>query len=231
MRLVIKKDKKISEDEMQELQRQFTDFMYEHAGITPTFFIEDHEYTNVPLETDSDGDKKPTDAYRKAVADDVHDRYGEWGTDHIILLVHQDNWVYTGIWGTNWSNIFYSYHMELCRFDKRNMANSFGTLYHEVHHSLDALVKTTTGFDVNTLFTVRWDEITHGKEPWKYIRYKENIESIEKIAPYLRQSYQKRKELHDARVLQLNTVITLLQKIVLLTRTVLNKKDGVRRTT
>ncbi len=237
MRLLVLKDFKIEEDEMNELERQFTDLYYEYTGITPTFYIEPTDYSSVPTESDSDGDLKPTFAYRKELTDDVFKRYNEFGTDHIILLVHQDNWVFKGIWGTNWSNIHHSYQVELCRFDKRNMANSLGTLYHEVMHSHDALIKTTIGVDIHRELGFNWDKFcVHGGRPdkeftteWKYIRHKENTSALEYIASYLVASYQKRQALHDKHVGMMKQVITLAQKYILLWKAVHNKKDGVPR--
>ena len=166
MRLTVKKDFLIKDEEMNELERQFTDLIYEHTGITPTFYIEEIDYSSVPLRTDPDGDKKPTHAYRKEITDEVYSRYGEFGTDHIILLVHEDNWTFKGIWGQNWSNVYHSYHLELCRFDKDIMANCLGTLYHEVMHSLDALIKVTVSVDVDKLFGFDYDKFcVHGGRP------------------------------------------------------------------
>lgn len=176
------------------------------------------------------------------MADDVYKRYNEFGTDHIIMLVHSDNWIFKGIWGSNWSNIFHSYHFGLCRWDKKNMANSFGTLYHEVMHSLDALIKTTTGIEIDHLFNQTrcffdWDAtVVHGNRfrdcketPYKYIRWKDNIDALAMIAPHLRNSYRKRQELHDKHIGMYNTVISLAQKVIILFKASVNKKDGVPR--
>lgn len=238
MRLVIKADFKITDEQLTELERQFTDLYYEHAGITPRFFIERHDYSSVPTELDGDGDKKPTKAYITAITNDIYKRYNEFGTDHVILLVHQDNWIFDGIWGTNWSNVYHSYHVELCRFDKKNMANSLGTIYHEVMHSHDALIKTTIGVNVTKEMGFDWDRFAvHGGRPdkeftteWKYIRYKENTAALNRISKWLRESYQKRLDLHNKHIGMMKTVIALAQQVIILTRALINKKNGVPRT-
>lgn len=232
MRILFKKDKKITEEELNELQRQFIDLYYEHAQIVPEFFVEEIDATNIPTEPDSDGDLKPTKRWTTALVDDIYKRYKEFGTDHIVLLVHEDNWKFKGIWGTNWSNIYHSYHFELCRFDRDNIANSLGTLYHEIHHSHDALIKTTLGIDIGPILEVNnYDKgITHGGEtPWKYIRWKENTDSLRIMAPYLQQSYKKRRELHEEVLGLMKKVIQTAQTLIVLLRSAINKKDGVPR--
>jgi len=231
MRFLILKDKKITTEELNELERQFTDLVYEHTGITPTFFIQEEDYGRVPVEPDGDGDLKPTKAYTTALMNVVHSKYGTWGTDSVVMLVHQDNWKFTGIWGTNWSNIYHTYHVHLVRFDKKNIANTLGTLFHEWMHSLDALIKTHTGFDINTLFNqtkcwADWDStMVHGNRfvdckgtPYKYIKWKDNTEALVMIAPYLKQAYSRRKEMYlePYRLVQLRVIDWL--------RSFLNKK-------
>jgi hypothetical protein len=119
MRLTILKDKKITEDELNELQRRFTDLYYEHADITPEFYVEEADYSNYPTYVDSDGDIRPTGGYLESLTDGVFSRYGEFGTDQIIVLVHEDHWksdtdTTKGIWGTSYSNLWgRSYHLQL----------------------------------------------------------------------------------------------------------------------
>lgn len=234
MRFCVLKDNKITAKDYSELEKQFTDFIFANTGIMPTFFIEERDYSDVPTELDQDGDSKPTTAYLKALTKTVHDKYGDYGTDSVVMLVHRDNWVFTGIWGTNWSNKYYQYHVHLCRFDSRNSANSLGTLYHEWMHSLDALIKTHTGFDINTLFKgekcfVNWDvTCIHGNRTstcketeYSYIKWKDNTKALVRIAPYLQQAYAKRKQMYYA------PYVTVLWQAVDILRSLLNKKNGV----
>ena len=236
MRLVILKDHKITDKEWSTLAKQFTDLVKQYTGITPTFFVESTDYTNVPTTVDNDGDIVPTNEYFKKVTDKVYTTYGTWGTDSVVMLVHSDNWVFKGIWGTNKSNIYHQYHVHLCRYDSKNTANSLGTLYHEWMHSLDALIKTHTGTDINQYFTSTkcfkdWDStICHGNKfhtcketPFSYIRWKENTDALAMIAPDLRAAYKVRKEmwLEPYKTVQLQ-VISWLRS--LLNQKTINKK-------
>lgn len=234
MRLLFIHDTKITKTQLDKLTTDFTDFVKQYTGITPMYFYMPRDFSDVPTEPDSDGDLKPTDAYARNLADAAHSVYGQWGIDSIVMLVHRDNWVFTGIWGTNWSNKYYQYHVHLCRFDSRNSANSLGTLYHEWMHSLDALIKTHTGFDINTLFKgekcfVNWDvTCIHGNRTstcketeYSYIKWKDNTKALVRIAPYLQQAYAKRKQMYYA------PYVTVLWQAVDILRSLLNKKNGV----
>lgn len=240
MIIYVFKDKLIKETEYKALCTEYQAFIQEHTGITPTYITKEWDFTTVPTETDSDGDLKPTMPYRKSLAEIVKKEVGEFGADHIIPLVHQDNWVFTGIWGTNWSNMFYSYHMSLCRFDKRNPANSLGTIYHEMMHSLDALIYTEIGKWVDV--GVAWDKFcVHGGRPdkegtteWKYIRHKENTKALKAIAPDLQKAYAKRRERQRNELLATRNalasqVLELLKGKLRGLRVILAKKDGVPR--
>lgn len=233
MRFLILKDKKITTEAWNELELQFTDLVFENTGLTPTYFIEEQEYTNVPTVADSDGDLKPTEAYMKALMKKVHDKYGDYGVDSVVMLVHRDNWIFTGIWGSNFSNQYYKYHVHLCRFDHKNVANSLGTLYHEWMHSLDVLIKTHTGVDINSYFKttscyVDWDATTvHGNRfkgcantPYKYIRWKDNLDALRMIAPDLKKAYEVRKELY------LTPLKTVQLRVISFLRGLINKKNG-----
>lgn len=231
MRFVILKDLKITEAEWTELYNQFSDFVFEHTGIAPTFFIEPQDYTDVPTFIDSDGDTMPTDSFFKTLSDRVYAKYGTFGTDSVVMLVHRDNWVFKGIWGTNKSNLYHQYHVHLCRFDNKNVANSLGTLYHEWMHSLDALIKTHTGFDVTPLFGVPYDKfICHGGRPdkektteWKYIQYKENTKALKMLAPHLVKAYAKRKEMYY------KPLTTIQLQVIDWLRSLLNKKTITKK--
>jgi hypothetical protein len=207
MRFLILKDLKITDAKLDELRSEFTDLVKGATGLSPVFYVQEHDFTTVPTETDADGDYKPTKAYMTALMNDVHKKYGTYGVDSVVLLVHQDNWIFDGIWGTNWSNLYHQYHVHLCRFDKKNHINSLGTLYHEWMHCLDALIKTHTGVDINKYFKdtkcwVNWDSTcVHGNRyagcvdtPYKYIKWKDNLDALAIIAPDLKAAYSVRKE-------------------------------------
>lgn len=231
MRFVVLKDNKISEAEWTNLATEFSDLVKQHTGLKPTFFIEPTDYTYVPTVIDSDGDIVPANAYFKARTEEVYNKYGTWGTDSVVMLVHRDNWVFKGIWGTNKSNLYHQYHLHLCRFDDKNIANSLGTLYHEWMHSLDALIKTHTGVEIDNYFTSTncfkdWDStICHGNKfhtckdtPYSYIRWKENTDALAMIAPDLKKAYAKRKEMYY------QPYVTALWQAVDVLRGLLNRK-------
>lgn len=226
------KDRKITDREYQTLITDFTDFVKAHAGISPTFTTEERDYFDYPTEEDGDGDIRIAHAFLTRLTDQVKADRGKFGVDHVFILIHQDNWKSVrpgkgGIWGTNYSNIYHGYHVHYCRFDRRNAANSFGTFYHEWHHSLDALIKTELGINVAPLLRVQhYDRgITHGGEqPWEYIRWKENAASVAYLAPYLAGAYAKRRKLET-----MSTLAYTLKNLVHLYRELLNKKNGVTK--
>lgn len=248
MRHVLYKDKKISDKEFELWKDEDSWFWERFAGIKPQYWVIDYDFSNYPVEPDSDGDARPTKTFLKELTDDVYKAYNKDGTDFVMLLIHEDNWrssgeLYeqfkkkhgitkkNGIWGTNYSNVYHNYHVQYCRWDRDNLANVFGTLYHERHHALDALIATELGININPILGVTaYDRgITHGgEEPWRYIRHKENTASLEKMSPYLKQALAKRQARHDEYLNgQRKTIIKLLEQVVYLYRQWINKKDGV----
>lgn len=236
MRILVLKDARITNAEMERLEKDFIEWMETNADITPKFTYLVRDYNDYPTYVDSDGDIRPTDTFLRAEADEAYKRYRR-SVDHVFVLVHEDNWKSdppgpnNGIWGTNYSFIFRDYQLHYCRFDRDNPANSFGTFWHEITHSFDALIETYTGFDVTTLFAnmpaKKWDwGMTHGNCCGnKYIRWKDNAPALQAIAPHLRQAYEKRHEITDAETKKL---IDLLKQIIVLYRMLLNMKHGVQ---
>lgn len=248
MRHVIYLDNKITDKQFEQWKTEDIWFWETFADITPLYWVIRQDFSDYPVEPDFDGDARPTRAFMKSLTDNVYTRYSKDGTDFILLLVHDSNWQSAGelfevfkkkhnitkpkgIWGTNMSNVYHNYHVQYCRWDSKNMANTFGTLYHERHHALDALIATETGVNVNPILKVKaWDSgCTHGGEkPWQYIRHKENTDSIETITPHLKEALAKRQARHDAYIRGSKlTIIKLLENLVYLYRQRLNKKDGV----
>jgi len=232
MKILILKDKKIDNEQLQEVERQFIDLMYENALITPVFSQEDYNFDSYPKEVSSDGDEHLPDSYLRKMIADVYKKHGET-IDHIIPLIHRDNWNLNGIWGTNYSNIYNGYQVHLCRFDNRNLANSLGTIYHECMHSFDAFIKTYTGVDINKLGKFgNWDKhVVHGGRPdqvgvykWGYIRHKENTDILAYISVSLREAYKKRSKLNTQK-----TLINVLERLVVAYRALINKKSTVKK--
>ena len=253
MRLTILKDKKITDDQLDRLRSDFMSMF----PIRPTFFEHERDFSYYPTYPDSDGDLRPTNQFLVDETDFVHSKYGLWGTDHVFIFIHEDNWRSSGknsltprikeellkehgyikdkgIWGTNYSNIYHGYQVHYCRYDKDNPANALGTFYHEVMHSFDALIKTETGTNIAPLIPVAdWDRsVVHGQDSrYEYIRYKENIEVVDYIKPYLLKSYANRKARFDEQVGLMTNVVQLLQTLVVLLRQQLNRKNGVNKCT
>ena len=220
-------DLKIDKDEALALLDDYADFIKEHTGIECEFYVERKDFSQVPTSPDSDGDLKPTRAYMKALEKEVHDRYRDYGTDNIIMWVHEDNFLFRGIWGSNFSYFYHKYSTQLCRWDKDNSDNTFGTLYHEQMHSFDRLVLEELQIDVNKLFGYDWDAgAVHGAGKWDYIGRRtgrENTKALQQIAPYVMAALKKRKEKHEKDVGLLRQIVTILSTVVAL----LLKKNSV----
>jgi hypothetical protein len=204
MRSLILIDIKIDKDEALALLEDFSEFFRSHTGIEHEYWVERRDFSIVPTMVEADGDLKPTHKYRTDLNNEVHSRYGDFGTDNVIMWVHEDNFLYKGIWGQNWSGFYNKHSFQLCRWDKDNDANTFGTFYHELMHSFDWVVKSELKIDVNKLFGYDWDAgAVHGAGDWDYIGRRtgrENVKALMQIAPHLRQAYKSRKEKHFAPV-------------------------------
>ena len=172
MRSVILLDLKIDKDEALALLDDFGEFFEKHTGIECEWYVERRDFSVVPTVPDSDGDLKPTKEYRKALETDVHNRYGDYGTDNIVMWVHEDNFLYKRIWGSNWSYNFYKYSFQLCRWDKDNPVNTFNTLFHEggPGHSADALVREELAVDLNEKLAQHiWQSDDFSNEDKQYV--------------------------------------------------------------
>lgn len=202
MRNIIIKDTSISKSTLFAVLEQYKNFWKKYTDIDVEFIVEQRDFSQVPTTTASDGDVKPTYAFRQMLVDDIAKRHGKYGTDNIVMLVHEDNFFYKGIWGQNWSYVHGPVSFQLCRWDKDKSANSFGTLYHEQMHPVDAVIKEELGFEIDRLFSAGfdWDKhVVHGGRPndkgrwgYEYINYKQNTDALEMVAPYLKRAFIKR---------------------------------------
>lgn len=240
MRNVILLDNKVTDKQFQDWKKEDAVFWNTHIGVTPSYGVMRYDFSTYPTFIDSDGDIRPTDKYLQSLNDLVTGIHGEFGVDFILVAIHKDNWRSDpsgpgGIWGTNYSYHFGKQTLQYCRWDSKNQANTFGTLYHERHHSLDALIKQELGVVVEPLLGVptgKYDScITHGKcEPWKYIRHNENTESLRKMKPLLQKSFAKRRErqrLIDSK--EQNVISRVMSLVAYLLRMKLNEKNGVKK--
>lgn len=234
MRVVVYKDKRITQKVYDKLIADYSSFIVKHTNITPIFWTEEYDYSDYPTYLDTDGDDVMRPSFIEDFVKKTTSKYSNYGADHIVTLIHQDNWksgktaTRKGIWGTNYSYRYGNYQVHYCRFDNTNLANSFGTLYHEMFHSFDALIQVETGVDIQPILQVKaFDaEIVHGASPdYKYIRYQENTDALAKLAPYLKSAYLARQNKHTEAIkgMQL-TIISLLEKLVEIYRQRLYKK-------
>jgi hypothetical protein len=239
MRHIILLDNKIPDKDYQKWVKEDAAFWKQHIDITPTYEVIRTDYTTYPTYIDSDFDIRPTDAYLRGLNAAAIKSNGEFGTDFVMVMIHEDNWrsdteTTKGIWGTNYSYVFGKQCLDYCRWDKDNSANTFGTAYHERFHSFDAIIKVELGIDVNPILgTKAFDsEIVHGKNPtYAYIRHKENTEVLKVLKPYLVQAFQKRKERHEVVVHGLmEQIISLGTKLLYILRAKQNSKYGVPKT-
>lgn len=236
MRILLLKDKTIPEKAVTSWQTEFAAFIKPLLDLTPSVVVEEYDFKDYPTEVDLDGTLRPGDTWLKEVGAMVKRKHGPYRFDHIILLIDLPNWKSDDgvrrIWGTNFSYIYGPFHVHYCRFDPKRAANTFGTIHHEMHHSYDALVKTEAGVDVNPLLGVtRYDaEVTHGgKAPWKYMRWKDNADSIKIMAPHMRKAYAVRKARHEEQIKGMKlTIINLAKQVIYLLRQKLNAKDGIQ---
>lgn len=246
MRNVIFYDQTIPEKKLIEVLIEYKNFLRDTSGAIFTYDLIPYDFSDYPTYLDADNDERPTPAFLKSLSDRVTKEYGQFGTDNIKLLIHQDNWKSdppgaAGIWGTNYSYVYGTFHLQYCRWDKKNPANSFGTINHEDDHTYDALVKVELGININPILGTKYydAETTHGDRDnggknalHGYIRYQENADKLRTLSPYIKAAYAKRLERHKATTMgQLTsaqkTVIPLLEKLAYQLRMRLNKKDGV----
>ena len=227
MRAVILKDQKIDKDELLNFLEDYKVFFKKYTGVDCEFWVEQHDFTSVPTVPDSDGDLKPTYEYRQALAKDVHDRYGDYGVDDIFMLVHEDNFLFKGVWGVAWASSHFKYSFMLSRWDKDNIVNTFNTFFHENRHPDDTLIKRELRIDIEPLIK-SWilesgtkadkayveengfdydRDYVHGGLPSVtyigkrgYTQSTANMKIFKYIAPYLKRAYAVRKEKHFAPV-------------------------------
>lgn len=226
MRNIVYKDTRIKDSEYRQLLDSYTRYLEDTAGLKPIFWTVDYVFTDYPTVIDTDGDDVMRPDFLQNIAKEVTAKYGDYGTDNVITLIHESNWksgktaTRKGIWGTNYSYRFGKYHVQYCRFDEGNLANSLATMIHEnIWHPADALTQVEIGIDLNKIAGVsRWDaEIVHGENPkYRYVRrINDNEATLKLVAPYLQAAYQKRLERHTEAVRGMKiTIIGLLEKVV-----------------
>lgn len=230
MRSVVLLDTKIDKDEALALLDEYSEFIEKHTGVDCEWYVEGYDFSRVPTVPDPDGDLKPTQEYRKALNKEVHDRYGDYGTDNIVMWVHEKHFTFAGIWGQNWSYVYNKHSFQLCRWDKDNDVNTFNTLFHEQAHSWDRLILEELGIDIEPLAEGQLNlknfdydrDFVHGKSSrFPYIgklgftrENKDTVSMLTFLAPYLRRAYAVRKERHMKELTMLGQIVKLLSTVV-----------------
>lgn len=234
MRLLVIYDDKIQQKDLKHVTSEVSKHYQKWADITPKWHFESRNYRDTVFNGHNPSiyDTLPY-SYLKKETQLIYERWEE-EIDHVVYLVHRDHWGGGHIWGENFSNLFNGYQVQVCRFDNQNLANSVGTLHHENHHSHDALIELILNIRIENLVGVSdWDnDVTHGDaDQYDYIRYLENGESLQAIAPLLQEAYKKRRAVFTKKVenLQRQIIKLLQQKIVLLRQLKRQQRVGATR--
>jgi hypothetical protein len=235
MKILLLKDKQITSAKLKRVQKQLEAMYADHAIIKLEWAIEEMDYTEYPVEEYSPGDFGIKRAWIRDKCAEVHKRWRE-EIDHVVFMVHSDNWELPGVWGWNLSKVYSGYGVQQVRFAdvpthtiERNTNNSVGTLYHELMHDHDAFVYTYLGINIEPLVKVDdWDHnLVHGNsEKWKYIRFNENLDGLATISPLLRQAITKRREIFTHYTGLQKQVIALLQQKAVLLRQLIAEQRG-----
>jgi hypothetical protein len=222
MKLLLLLDNKIREDQLATVKKEVAAIYKTNTGITLEFVEEWRDFSNVPKEwydASSEGIKK---SYIADATREIYRRHTE-AVDQVVFFIHRDNWNLTGVWGWNLSKAYNGYGVQQCRFDNRNLANTVGTLYHELMHDHDTFIYTYKGINIETILKVKdWDDdVVHGGKysgttyGYGYIRHNENQAALKQIGPLLSQAIEERRKLY------LKRQITMLQEIVRLQQLVI----------
>lgn len=224
MNILILKDKAIRNTQLKRVLDELTAFYKMHGNITIDWTVEEKDYSDMEASTTPGIFDTLSERYLRSNCKAVYQKHAE-AVDHVIFLVHKDRWSFGRYWGENFSNHFSGYQTQVCRYDDDNPANSVGTIYHEMHHAHDAFIYKYTGQNMTNLIGYKWDLITHGeRQPWKYIRYNENANSLIFISTLLKEAVEKRRAIWNKKKNQYMTIITLAEQLLILLRTKLKTK-------
>jgi hypothetical protein len=237
MKVLLLTDKTINKTLLGQVQLQIAN---NYKDLNMEFITEDFDFTTYPIEQYWGGYFGIQQAWLRARCADVYKRWAE-EVDVVVFLIASPNWKLDDpaivgdkpVWGWNISNQFSGYGVQQVRFaqvpnhtDQRNVNNSAGTLYHELHHDHDTYVFVNTGKVIENIVGVRdWDnDITHGGSPdWAYIRtVSDNVASINRIMPNLIESRDARKRVF------LTKKVGLLQQLLKLMVQLRALQAGVR---
>lgn len=223
LNILIRKDIAISQPQLDRVLAELSRFYTENAGVKIKWIIESHDYKGMEKSTAAGIFDTLSERYMRTQCADIYRRHQE-AIDHVIFLIHKNNWDFEGVWGENFSNHFSGYQTQVCRYDNDNTANSFGTIYHEMHHSHDAFIYKYTGKNIDQFLGYDWDDnVTHGGgKEWQYIRYQENRQSLVYISHMLQEAIDKRRSIWNRK--KINYLTTIVDLLTVLLRTKLKTK-------
>lgn len=235
--ILILADKETNKTMLGQVMREVGELYQKNMDVTVEWTVEDYDYGNYPVVEYWGGYEGIAQSWLTARCKEIWDRKHE-SIDTVMFAIPSDNWRLNGVWGWNMGETFHSYSVQQIRLaqnpahtDVRNVTNSVGVMYHELHHDLDSFVFNYTGVVVEKLYPndVRShdNDVTHGEHPdWQYIRHKENQESLKIVASNFRLAIAKRRELYKNRVTKMQTIVQLLEQYVVLLRQFLSKQRG-----
>lgn len=228
-------DNKIREDQLAQTKREVAGFYKNNAGVTIKWHEEWRDFTSYPKEVYWGGYEGLKISYISQATKEINSRWHE-EIDCVVFLIHRDHWNLNGVWGWNHSATFHGYGVQQVRFDNRNVANSVGTLYHEMMHDLDTFCFTYTGQHIKTIVNVNdWDNFcVHGGRDtgeentteWRYIRYNENQQALKAIAGVFVNAIKKRRDLFTKRIGFMQEIIRLAEKVIVLQRALIARQRG-----
>jgi hypothetical protein len=223
MKILLLCDYKIDETQLKSVKTELSGIYKTNTGIKLSFIDEWRDLSNVPKEFYTPEDEGIQKAYITKVAKEIYARYAE-SVDHIVFLIHRDNWNLKGVWGWNTSRVFSGYAVQQCRFDNKNLANSVGTLYHELMHDHDSFIYTYLGKKVEDAVLVDdWDDnVVHGSRytatnfGFQYIRHNENQSALKLIGLDLALAVVERRKLYEKKLRPILEEIIRLSKILII---------------
>jgi len=243
MNILVLLDKTAHKLNFGQVTREVGEIYKKNCDIDIKWFIEDFDYTSYPIQQYWGGYYGMNQNWLREQCATIYKRYAE-EIDCVVFAPTSTNWTLdredivgaNKVWGWNMSALFSGYGVQQIRVAQlsnastaNNIANTLGTLYHEVHHDADTFVFNYTGEVVETMANVQsWDNgITHGGEaPWQYIRHKENQRSLELIAPALKKAIANRRALFEEKVGAMQTIIQLANQYIVLLRAKLAEQRG-----
>ena len=235
MQILLLVDNTINRTHLGQVQLKAENLYKTNADIDIKWFIEYRDFSNVPKEEYWGGYEGFATSFLRTTCAEIYKRYAE-EVDQVVFMQDSRHWNLNGVWGWNVSTLYSGYGVQQVRFaqnpnhtDERNINNTFGVLYHELHHDHDGFIFVYKDRVIEPLVRVNdWDnDVTHGgADHWEYIRYNENQDSIKAIAFMLRQAIAKRRALYEEKIGLMARVVQLLEQKVVLLRQLIAQQRG-----